>query len=126
MNAVVYDAGALIAIDRRDRRALARHAARLDAGFSVSVPATVVAQVSRSAQQVMLRRLLASVAVVPFDQSLAHEVGALVGRAGTSDIVDGSVVVLAQRTGAGIVTADVGDIRALCEAAGISAVVLEP
>lgn len=126
MSTIVYDTAALIAVDRGDRRALARHAARLSAGFSIAVPATVVAQVSRSGRQVLLRRLLSTAAVVPLDEALAHEVGQLVGEAGSSDVVDGSVVVLARRTKAAIVTSDHDDIAALCEAAGFETVLVDP
>jgi len=48
----------------------------------------------------------------------AHAVGGLLGRSGTSDVVDATVVTLAITTGAHIVTGDRGDIARLVSAAG--------
>ena len=59
MNPVVYDAGMLVAADRNVRVVWAEHRVRLEAGIVPVVPAPVVAQVSRSPQQVQLRRLTA-------------------------------------------------------------------
>jgi hypothetical protein len=64
MNSVVYDAAALVAADRNERRIWAEHKARLEFGVLPSVPAPVVAQVSRSPQQAQLRRFLTGCAVV--------------------------------------------------------------
>ncbi len=58
MRAVVYDAGPLIAAERNERRFWAEHRARLEMGIVPCVPTVVVAQVSRSARQAQLRRLL--------------------------------------------------------------------
>jgi hypothetical protein len=52
--------------------------------------------------------------VVPaLDQVLAEGVAVLCGRAGTSDIVDASVVLVARRERASVVTSDVEDLRHL-------------
>lgn len=83
------------------------------------VPATVVAQVSRDRRrQVQLGRFLATCTVVPLSEEDAHEAGRLAGRAGTSDVVDASLVVLALRTRAIIVTGDKQDIERLVVAGG--------
>lgn len=55
--------------------------------------APVVAQASRSRRQVQLRRLLRGCEVVGLGPAEAHEVDSLVGRAGTSDVVDAHLVV---------------------------------
>jgi len=77
MGAVVYDAGALIAGDRDERRFWAEHRARLELDLVPVVPATVVAQVSRSSRQARLRLLLRGCDVVALDEAEAHRVGAL-------------------------------------------------
>jgi hypothetical protein len=58
MSSVVYDAAVFVAADRSERRSWAEHKARLELGILPLVPAPVVAQVSRSPQQVQLRRFL--------------------------------------------------------------------
>lgn len=118
MRPVVYDAGALVAADRNDRRIWAEHRVRLELGTVIVVPAPVVAQVSRSPKQVQLRRFLAGCDVVPFDESASHAAGRLLGRSKTNDVVDATVVELAVRRAAEIVTGDVDDLSKLAAATG--------
>jgi hypothetical protein len=114
---VVLDAGALIALESGDprMRALCREAV---AGRArLVLPATVVAQVFRDrAKQVMsLGVLLKSPqsTVVDLDQPLAEAAGILCGRTNTRDIVDASVVLIARRERAPVVTSDFADLRRL-------------
>src|SRR5689334_16466274 len=72
MKPTVYDAGALIAADRSDRRRWAEHRVLLEGGLVPLVPAPVVAQVSRSPRQAELRRFLRGCEVVPMDEGTAH------------------------------------------------------
>jgi len=51
--------------------------------------------------------------VPALDQILAEAAGALCGRAGTSDVIDASVVLTARRERARVVTSDVDDLRHL-------------
>jgi hypothetical protein len=125
MNEAVYDAGVFLAAERNDRSTWAEHRVRLDAGMVPLVPAPVVAQVSRSARQVQLRRFLRGCEVVSFDEARAHEAGHLLGRTRTTDVVDASVVALAVAQRAEIVTGDPHDIRRLLTAARSSLPVLE-
>jgi predicted nucleic acid-binding protein len=120
MTTVVYDAGALVAAERNDRRMWAEHRVRLELGLSVVVPAPVVAQVSRSPRQVQLRRLLAGCEVVGFDEASAHAAGRLLAssKTKTNDVVDATVVELAVRRRADIVTGDARDLSRLVSAAG--------
>jgi hypothetical protein len=111
--AVVYDAGALVAAERSDRMMWAIHRAYLTASVIPVVPAPVVAQVSRSAKQVQLHRLLAGCEIVPFQARDAHEVGRLLAKAKRSDVVDAAVVCLALARRAEIVTGDPDDLAAL-------------
>ncbi|MBV9940341.1 MAG: hypothetical protein JO150_17680 [Acidobacteriaceae bacterium] len=118
MSTVVYDAAVLVAADRNDRRTWAEHKARLELGIVPSVPAPVVAQVSRSPQQAQLRRFLTGCAVVPLGESEAHEAGRLLGKTGTADVVDAVVVTIALRRKATILTSDPDDIKRLVRASG--------
>lgn len=117
MKAVVYDSGVLIAADRSQREIWAEHRVRLEAGLVPLVPATVVAQASRSPKQVQLQRLLRGCEIVPFQGTAAHAVGALLGKARTSDVVDASVVELAMRKQADIITGDRQDLQHLLSVA---------
>ena len=125
MNGVVYDAGALVAAERNDRRLWADHRVRLEAGVVPVAPAPVLAQVSRSPRQVQLRRLLRGCEVLALDESAAHAVGRLLGRSGTADIVDATVVTIAIAKRAQIVTSDPDDVSRLASAAGARLVIIE-
>jgi hypothetical protein len=110
------DAGALIAFERGDMRmrALVREAVKV--GARLVVPAGALGQVWRgAARQAPLRALLKgpTTLVPPLDQVLAEAAGVLCGRAGTSDVIDASVVLVAKRERAVVVTRDVNDLRAL-------------
>jgi hypothetical protein len=110
---VVYDAGALIAAERGDREFWADHRVRLEQGVLAAVPAAVIAQVSRSARQVPLRRLLRGCDTVVLDERSAHRAGALLAAARTSDVVDANVVETALARNALIVTSDRKDVERL-------------
>jgi hypothetical protein len=125
MSGVVYDAGALVAAERNDRRLWAEHRVRLEAGVMPIVPAPVVAQVSRSPRQVQLRRLLRGCEVRTLDEPTAHAVGQLLGRSRTADIVDATVVTAAIAERAEIVTGDRDDISRLADAAGVRLVITQ-
>jgi hypothetical protein len=106
----VYDTGVLIAADRNQRHVWAEHKVRLEAGLVPLVPATVIAQASRSPRQLQMRRLLRGCEVVALDEAEAHRAGALLGKSRTGDLVDATVAVLAIRRRADVATGD-GDDR---------------
>jgi hypothetical protein len=124
VNTFVYDAGVLVAADRSDRTTWADHKARLELGLVPSIPAPVVAQVSRSPKQVQLRRFLMGCAVVPLDETDAHEAGRVLGKSRTSDVLDAVVVTTAIRQNAVILTGDPDDIRRLVAASGVHVAVI--
>jgi hypothetical protein len=109
----VYDAGAFVAAERNDRDVWADHRARLELGLIPRTTAAVVAQVSRSPRQVQLRRMLRGCDIVGFAPDDSHEVGVLVGKASTSDVVDAHLVIIASRRQATVLTSDVEDLRHL-------------
>jgi hypothetical protein len=115
----LYDAGALIAVDKNDRRMWARYQVALDDDRDVRVPAVVVGQAWRdSRRQVRLGQFLAGCHVDPVGLEVAKAAGILCGRAGTSDVVDATVVVMAAATGAVVWTSDPEDIKALADQSG--------
>ena len=115
----LYDAGALIAIDKNDRRMWARYQVAVDDGRDVRVPAAVVGQAWRdSRRQVRLGQFLAGCQVDPVGLETAKAAGILCGRAGTSDVVDATVVVMAAATGAVLWTSDPENVKALADASG--------
>src|SRR5260370_21674734 len=95
---VTYDAGALIAADRGERRIWARHRALLVRREVPTVPAPVVAQSCRgSTRQGLLARILSGCAVEALDGTQARSVGALAPRAAASVIADPCVAETALR-----------------------------
>jgi hypothetical protein len=75
----------------------------------------VVAEVSRSSRQVQLRRMLRGCDMVGFSPDDSHEVGAPVGKASTSDVVDAHLAILASRRQATVLTSDIEDLRHLSD-----------
>jgi predicted nucleic acid-binding protein len=119
MSVVVYDAAVLVAADRNNRQTWAEHKARLEFGVVPLVPAPVIAQASRSPQQVQLRRFLRGCAVVPLGESEAHDAGHLLGKTRPTDVVDAVVVAVAVRHQKAIIlTSDPDDIKRLARASG--------
>jgi predicted nucleic acid-binding protein len=126
MTEIVYDSGALIALDRRPGLvALERHCKFIAAGFRILVPAVVAAQVVRNtARQVRLMRALAVCKLIPFESRHIHPVGRLLSAVGTSDVVDAFVALVAAESGGAVVTSDEAGIRRLLDALGARAAML--
>lgn len=116
MRTLVLDAGALIALKRRDRRAMALLDQVIRAQTAAHVPAGVVAQVWRgSERQHTLVRLLRAegVRVHALDEDTAYRIGLLLAATGTSDVVDAHVAILGRMLRAVVVTSDADDLRRL-------------
>jgi hypothetical protein len=119
---IVLDAGALIALDRGDKRMIALLHRALAQGRTFRVPAGVVGQAWRDGRiQVTLARFLQSeeVEIVPLDEQLARTCGELCGAVDSADIIDASVVILARQRRDPIVTNGPNDLRRLDPAAGM-------
>lgn len=111
-----FDAGALLALERGDRRVLALLARTAERRAKITVPAAALAQAARRpVTQVPLMRLLRqpTTATVPLDRVDALAVGQLLAGSGTTDIADAHVVVCARRAGQPVVTSDPGDLQRL-------------
>jgi predicted nucleic acid-binding protein len=116
MPGVTLDAGALIALDRNDRRVVVLLARARETGARITVPATALAQaVRRPDRQVRLARLIRqpTTDVIALDRVDATNVGRLLAASGAADIADAHVVICARRSNQQVVTSDPGDLRAL-------------
>jgi predicted nucleic acid-binding protein len=114
MKDVVLDAGALIALEKGD--ALVRGYVRLaeQGDVALTTSSAVVAQVWRDgARQARLARLLSSdlVVEVALDTDPSRSIGLLAASAGTTDVVDGHVALLALERDAIVLTSDPKDIE---------------
>jgi len=113
---VTLDTGALIALDRGERRMITLLDQALTARKAFRIPAGVVGQVWRDGRiQATLARFLkaAEVEIVPLDEHLSRSCGELCGATGTSDVIDASVVIVAKERNDVIVTSDADDLRQL-------------
>lgn len=114
VSGLTFDAGGLIALDRKDRRVLTLVARATELGIRITIPATALAQAVRNpARQVLLSRLIrqAGTDLVALDGPHATMVGLLLARTATADIVDAHVVICAQRSGQAVITSDPDDLR---------------
>ncbi len=111
---LVLDSGALIALEKNDRVMWRRLKAALLAN---SVPVShggIVGQAWRGggARQALLARALDGIDVRPVGEKLGRAAGALLARAGSADVIDAALVLLAD-DGDDIVTSDPEDIEPL-------------
>ncbi len=119
---ITLDAGALIALDRGNKRMIALLAEALKQRRGFRIPSGVVGQAWRDGRtQVALGRFLRAdeVEIVPLDEQVARSSGELCGATGTTDVIDASVVILARELGDIIVTSDADDLRRLDPTASI-------
>jgi hypothetical protein len=113
---VTLDAGALIALDRSDRKVLVLLARAKELGARVTVPAAALAQaIRRPATQVRLTRLIRqpTTDLRSLDGVDATSVGILLAASRTRDIADAHVVICARRAKQPIVTSDPDDLARL-------------
>lgn len=117
MTAIVLDAGALLAVDRGERKIAAKLRVAQQSGMDLRSTGVVIAEVWRDehGRQANLARLLKSVDVRPVDRRLGQDAGTLLGRARAKDPADATVVGVAS-TGDRILTSDPHDIRRLVAA----------
>jgi hypothetical protein len=117
---LVLDAGALLAIDCRDRRvgALLRVAQQERIAIRTS-PAAVAHVWRHGARQAQLARILAGVAAPPLDLATGKRLGLLLGATDSCD-VDAHIASLAQ-PGDRVLTSDPNDLRHLLDALSVVA-----
>ena len=115
----VLDAGALVAIDRRDRAIGAQLRVLQQQATPLRTSAAVVGQVWRDGRkQANLSRVLVGVGVEPLREG--KQIGELLGQTGSADVVDAHVALLVT-PGDLVLTSDPGDIRTLLQARGVAA-----
>ena len=120
----VLDAGALIAIDKRDRKVGAMLRLLQHDGVPVRTSAGAVAQAWRSGpRQANLARVLPGLDVAVLDEIAGKRVGELLGANGTNDLVDAHVALLIE-PGGSVLTSDEPDIEALLRTRRVKATVL--
>ena len=116
MAGVTLDAGALIALDRADRRVVAIVERARRAGVRITVPTSALAQaIRRPERQGRLARLIghSNTDVVLLGRADATSVGQLLRASGTTDVVDAHVVICARRARQAVVTAHRADLQRL-------------
>ena len=117
---LILDAGAFVAVERRDRTVMALLKAELLAGRTPVTHGGVVGQVWRggSGRQTPIAQLLDGVQVEPLDDGLGRRAGVLLKLTGGRDVIDAAVILLA-RDGDLVLTSDPGDLTALAAEADI-------
>ena len=124
MKGLVLDAGALIAVDRDDRGMLALIQRARGNGQAVKTNPMALAQAWRDGRrQATLAKSLHDIDVWPITEEDGRRAGELLGATETSDPIDASIALLAKRDDR-IYTSDPGDLKKLCAAAGVKAVVI--
>ncbi len=112
---VVLDAGAFIALERRDRVMV--HVAQrfADERTPLVTSAGVVAQVWRGGDraQVPIAFLLRRTSVVDLTHPVARVLGRMLGATRTRDPIDAHIVLLARERGWSILSSDPDDLRAI-------------
>ncbi len=116
MNGVVFDTGALIALERGDRGVTVLISEARKTATRLTVPAGCVAQAwrnpARQARLAMFLRL-PIVDVPTIDAAEARRIGLLLAATQTTDIVDAQVALCAQRLRQTVLTSDPDDIALL-------------
>ena len=111
---LVFDAGALLALEKNDKVIWRRLKSARLAGSPPVTHGGVVGQVWRGGgpRQARLATALDGIEVYPLDDELGRRSGALLKRTGSSDVVDAALVLLAE-DGDEIVTSDPADLTVL-------------
>lgn len=115
---LVLDSGALVALERNERRMWIRLKAAHDEGDPPITHAGVLGQVWRGgSRQARLSQALAGIDVRPLDEAGGRAAGRLLAATGQADVIDAGVVLLAT-DGDEIVTTDHDDLEVLAAASG--------
>jgi hypothetical protein len=119
--ALVFDAGALIALDQGDRAVGALVTAAARNGTEAVTSSACIAQVWRDpARQARLAKALAGFLELPLDPLSSRRCGLLLADARTNDIADAALALLVG-DGDTVLTSDPHDIEHLLEATGTDA-----
>lgn len=120
----VLNSGALIAIDKRDRKVGAMLRVLQQDGVPVHTSTGAVAQVWRDGRrQASLARVLPGFDVAAIDEVAARRVGELLRTNDTSDLVDAHVALLVPPDGT-VLTSDEADLRPLLRTRRVKAAIV--
>jgi predicted nucleic acid-binding protein len=119
MPAIVYDAGALLAAERRNPDFLALHDEVTKSRIRPIVPVVVLAQVWRGGPQHQISRVLKACDILPDDQRTGRAAGVACAASGTAEVVDAIVIATAVQHQAPIVTSDPGDLTRIADSIGV-------
>lgn len=123
MNAIL-DAGALVAIDKRERRVEAMLRVLQQRRISLCTSAAVIAQVwRRGDRQALLAKILAGVRVHALDEPNDRRIGELLAASATADVIDAHVALLAT-DGDQVLTSDPDDLQRLIATRRIDATIV--
>jgi predicted nucleic acid-binding protein len=112
---VMFDTGALIALERRHQRICKIHRMAVESGLDVVAPTPVIAEWWRAGRgEKERRRLLRTFLQEPPDGHVARLAGSAIGRVGAS-VVDALVVAAASIRGDTVYTSDLDDLERLLE-----------
>jgi hypothetical protein len=118
--ALILDAGALVAVERKDRHVRSLIARNELRGAAMVTSAGVVAQVWRGgARQANLARVLRGTEVKALDHAASRRVGELLGVTRTRDVVDAHLALLAYSEDT-LLTSDPGDLSRLLKALAVA------
>jgi hypothetical protein len=117
---LVLDSGALIALEKNDRAMWRRLKAEQIASRVPVSHGGVVGQAWRGGgpRQTLLANALAGVDIRALDEALGRTAGNLLARAGTADVIDAALVLLAV-DGDDIATSDADDLEPLAALLGL-------
>jgi hypothetical protein len=113
---LILDAGALIALEGRDRRVAILIQTVRELGGMIWIPAGALAQAwRRGSRQARLASLLQNhdVSVAELTSARARAAGELCSERHTTDVIDASVVILARQVGGLVATSDANNLRIL-------------
>lgn len=113
---LVLDSGALIALERNDRKTWRRLWLCRASGVLPVTHGGIIGQAWRGSgpRQALLAMALEAVEVRPLDVPLGRRAGELLARSRTSDVIDAALVLLCE-DGDEILTSDADDLRTLLE-----------
>ena len=117
----ILDAGALVAVDRRNRLIGAELRVLQQQATPIRVSSAVVGQVWRDGRkQANLARVLAGIAIEALASDDGKRIGEVLALAGSADVVDAHVALMTAPADL-VLTSDPTDIRKLLQARGVSA-----
>lgn len=122
---LVLDAGAFVAIERRDRRVGAMLRLAQSQSIDLRTSAAVVAQVWRDGRkQALIARVLDGVRVRGLTPGADKQTGELLASSGTNDVVDAHLALIVEEHDQ-VLTSDPDDLEQLLSARRVTATIVK-